>query len=382
VPENTILVVDDEPANLQKLRRTFIHRYRVLTAVSGAEALQLVREQPDIAVIIADQRMPEMTGVELLRRTLEIQPDAIRIILTGYTDVDSLIQAINECRVYRYLVKPWDPPDLLLTVERALEARSLALENARFRKELIRRERLAQELEIARKIQRYILPAACPTLNGYEIAVEYHPALEVGGDLYDFASGPEQGLLRAVIGDVSGKSLPAALYGAVFSGQLQALFSRVVPPAEALTILNSNLIGRYRVDNYVAAAILQINLDTQICEFSNAGMPFPCVIRNGEIRRISQPGVPLGLLEEAVYETCTFSLLPGDTLVLGSDGTTDNHNPAGEVFDEERFLRSILAHHEEPVSSMVRLLHEDIARFTSGGEHSDDVTIMAIRRNA
>jgi sigma-B regulation protein RsbU (phosphoserine phosphatase) len=381
VSDETILVVDDEPANLQKLRRTFVNRYHVLAAGSATEALQMVHEHPGIAVIIADQRMPDMTGVELLRRTLEIQPEAIRIILTGYTDVDALIQAINDCRVFRYLVKPWDPPDLLLTVERALEARNLAVENARFRKELIRRERLAQELEIAQKIQRYILPGECPSPEGYEIAVEYHPALEVGGDLYDFSLESEQRLLRAVIGDVSGKSLPAALYGAVFSGQLQALFSRIVPPAEALTILNANLIRRYKVDNYVAVAILQIDLSANTCQFSNAGMPFPYILRNGNISRLSLSGVPLGLLEESVYEPCTVLLLPGDTLVLGSDGTTDNHNPDGEVYDEQRFVESILTHHKEPVSVMARRLHEDIARFAAGGENSDDVTIMAIRRN-
>ena len=166
MPPHKILVVDDEIANLQKLRRTFVHRYEVLTASRGTEALELVGRNDDIAVIVADQRMPDMSGVEFLRRTLEPLPHAIRIILTGYTDIDVLIEAINSCKVYRYIVKPWDPHDLLMTVERGLEAFHLALENERFRKELIRRERLAHELEIAREIQRYILPPGCPSLEG------------------------------------------------------------------------------------------------------------------------------------------------------------------------------------------------------------------------
>jgi serine phosphatase RsbU (regulator of sigma subunit) len=380
VPDSIILVVDDEPANLQKLRRTFVNRYHVLTAGSGSEALQLVREHPDIAVIIADQRMPDMTGVELLRQTLDLQPDAVRIILTGYTDVDALMQAINSCRVFRYLVKPWDPPDLLLTVERALEARSLAAENARFRKELIRRERLAQELEIARKIQRYILPRDCPSPAGYEIAVEYHPALEVGGDLYDFSVDGEQNILQVVIGDVSGKSLPAALYGAVFSGHLQALFSRAETPHEALATLNANLIRRYQVDNYVALAFLRIDLKNGNGLYANAGMPFPYLVRNGSISRLSLPGVPLGLLEEADYESCRLSLQPGDTLVFGSDGATENHNPEGAIYDESRFMTSILAHSGEPVAEMTRNLYGDIAGSTAGVENNDDVTLLVLRR--
>jgi len=153
--EQVILVVDDEIANLQKLRRTFINRYPVLAASNGREALDLVHKHANIAVIVADQRMPDMTGIEFLRQTLEILPDAVRIILTGFTDVDVLMEAINYCKVFRYMVKPWDPPDLLMTVERGLETHRLAAENARFRKELIRRERLARRKgERERAVQR------------------------------------------------------------------------------------------------------------------------------------------------------------------------------------------------------------------------------------
>src|SRR5512134_2050207 len=132
-----ILVVDDEAANLQKLQRTFVNRFPILAASSGRQALGFVEAHDDIAVIIADQRMPEMTGIELLRRTLSKFPQAIRIILTGYTDVEVLMEAINSCKVFRYIVKPWDPPDLIMTVERGLETQRLAMENERFRQELL-----------------------------------------------------------------------------------------------------------------------------------------------------------------------------------------------------------------------------------------------------
>ena len=189
-------------------------------------------------MIVADQRMPDMTGVEFLRHTLVPLPHAVRIILTGFTDVEVLMEAINSCKVFRYIVKPWDPPDLLMTVERGLEAHQLAVENERFRRELVRRERLARELEIAREIQRYILPPECPSIENYEMAVEYHPAREVGGDLYDFDWDPATGTLQVVIGDVSGKSIPAALYGAVFSGQMRTLFAHSTSPAQMLAFLN------------------------------------------------------------------------------------------------------------------------------------------------
>ncbi len=377
--EETILVVDDETANLQKLRRTFVNRYTVLAANSGTEALDLVRKYDGIAVIVADQRMPDMSGVEFLRQTLNILPHAVRIILTGFTDVDVLMEAINTCKVYRYIMKPWDPPDLLMTVERGLEAYRLARENEHFRKELIRRERLARELEIARDIQRYILPPSCPAPDGYEMSVEYHPAREVGGDLYDFECDSQT--LLAVIGDVSGKSIPAALYGAVFSGQLRTLFSRMPFPAEALEILNNNLVARYPSGNYIAVEYCRIDLADGSGILANGGMPFPFLIRGDAINRLEIPGVPLGLMEDTSYEDLRFKLEPGDTLLLVSDGTTDALNVRGEFYDIERFTDSVRRHRREGVSECLRNLYCEIREFIGNAELSDDVTMVALRRH-
>jgi putative nucleotidyltransferase with HDIG domain len=115
-----IMVVDDEPANLRLLERLFRRDYQVVTASSGAEALRLL-EQHDVALLITDQRMPGMTGIELLGHAAALRPHMVRIILTGYTDVEALVEAINCGQVYRYLTKPWNNEDLRLTAARALE---------------------------------------------------------------------------------------------------------------------------------------------------------------------------------------------------------------------------------------------------------------------
>ncbi len=378
MPEETILVVDDEIANLQKLRRTFINRYPVLAASSGGEALDLVRQNGAIAVMIVDQRMPDMTGVEFLRQTLDILPHAVRIILTGFTDVDVLMEAINSCKVYRYIVKPWDPPDMLITVERGLEAHRLAVENEQFRRELIRRERLARELEIASEIQRYILPPHCPGISGYEMGVEYHPAREVGGDLYDFEYS--SGFLQIVIGDVSGKSIPAALYGAVFSGQLQTLFPGMPSPAKALHLLNDNLVARYQSNNYIAVAYCHINLENGAGLLANGGMPFPFLIRGDSVSRLELPGVPLGLMEGTVYDELEFRLDPGDMLVFASDGVTDAQNAKNEFYDLERFTESIRRNSQQEAPEFLKSLHSDVCRFIGGSQLSDDITTIALRR--
>jgi response regulator RpfG family c-di-GMP phosphodiesterase len=116
-----ILIVDDEPANLRSLERLFREDYDVLTAPSGADAIQLLHRHDDVALLITDQRMPEMTGIELLQKTVLLRPRMVRMILTGYTDVDALVEAINCGQVYRYVTKPWSNAELLLTVKRALE---------------------------------------------------------------------------------------------------------------------------------------------------------------------------------------------------------------------------------------------------------------------
>ncbi|MGD1904884.1 MAG: response regulator [Leptolyngbyaceae cyanobacterium] len=120
-PKTRMLVVDDEPENLDLLYRTFRRDFMVLRAESGQEALNILSEQGEVAVIISDQRMPEMKGTEFLSKTVPEFPDTVRIILTGFTDVEDLVDAINAGQVYRYITKPWDPEALKQVVQRAAD---------------------------------------------------------------------------------------------------------------------------------------------------------------------------------------------------------------------------------------------------------------------
>jgi two-component system response regulator HupR/HoxA len=155
-----LLVVDDEPANLQKLKRTFLEEFTVYEAASGEEALELLKEKP-VAVIITDQRMPGMSGADFLRHSLAICPDTVRIILTGYTEVEDLMDAINQGHVHQYITKPWEPFSLKESVRRELESWELKRENERLAEELERaneqlaREnfRLKQEVEVLRGVE-------------------------------------------------------------------------------------------------------------------------------------------------------------------------------------------------------------------------------------
>jgi CheY-like chemotaxis protein len=131
-----ILVVDDEEAILETMTYTFEDDYQVLTATSASQGLELLEADGRVAVVISDQRMPEMTGVEFLAKVFEMDPTTTRIILTGFADMDAIIRAINDGHVYAYITKPWEPADLKQVVRRGVERHALAVENERLMSDL------------------------------------------------------------------------------------------------------------------------------------------------------------------------------------------------------------------------------------------------------
>ncbi|MGZ3770520.1 MAG: response regulator [Bdellovibrio sp.] len=149
--KHTILCVDDEIDNVDALERIFRKKYTVLKATSGKEALDVLAKNPGpLALIITDQRMPEMTGVEFLQHTLDSHPETVRILLTGYTDLESVILAVNKGQIFRYLTKPWDPVDLANTVEKAVERYALGQELKQKNAELAKALEELKSLDVAK----------------------------------------------------------------------------------------------------------------------------------------------------------------------------------------------------------------------------------------
>lgn len=168
-----IMIVDDEPVNLRTLERLFRPEYQVVTAASGQEALALL-EKHEVALLISDQRMPGMTGIELMIKTVAIRPQMVKLLLTGYTDVGALIEALNSGLVYRYLTKPWNNNDLRNTVSRALEhfevmksKHTLGMENQRLKARLEEISNLASEGLAAEAANEVAAPRSEPEI--YEL---------------------------------------------------------------------------------------------------------------------------------------------------------------------------------------------------------------------
>src|SRR6059058_1129347 len=227
-----VVVVDDEPDILRAFTFNYGDEFAVLTAESGAGGLQLLQAH-DPAVIVADQRMPVMSGVEFLACSMEIRPDANRIVLTGYTDVDAIVRAINTSRIYRYVTKPWESEELRLTLRRAIEAFHLARENVRLLQELSRaNQRLAAE-------NTYLKETAAPD----EIVGESAAIRDVLALVARVAPSPTTVLIEGETG--TGKELVARAIHAA-SDRRDRLFVAVNCASFSEGILESELFGHRR----------------------------------------------------------------------------------------------------------------------------------------
>jgi len=383
-----VLLVDDEVDNLELLQRTFRYEYEVFTATSGGEALQVIEKNPDLALIITDQRMPGMTGVEFLAKTLDSHRHTIRMILTGYTDVEDLIGAINSGQVYRYITKPWEPQELRITVKRALESYELTLENEAYRKQLIETARVRRELEIAREIQQSLLPGAAPEIPGFQVAAMSHPAREVGGDLYGFygadskkkvgSQQTQSGRLEIAIGDVSGKGLPAAIYAAVSAGML-----RMRPTGErsSLEVMRHLNTAFYEDDSETFVCLTYAILDPKERTFSvaNSGLTHPLHAGRRRVAFIEVDGLPLGVAEEIDCDEKTVKLEGGDVIVLSSDGVVEAMNPRGRLFGEKRFLELVRAHRDLSASEIIEKIVAGVTEFIGPAPQHDDITLVVIK---
>jgi sigma-B regulation protein RsbU (phosphoserine phosphatase) len=252
-----------------------------------------------------------------------------------------------------------------------------SVENARLYQELATRERrMEEDLEAARELQRVMLPDAAPEIAGLDAMVKLRPARGISGDIYDIFELSD-GKTVIAFGDVSGKGAAAALYGGLLSGLLRTLAPRRRRPAELLRALNDAL-GERRVEaRYAALLVLLWDPAAGYMTMANAGALPPMICRGGDILNLRVEGVPLGLLDAREYEEVVFHAVPGDAIVLYSDGITDNLNAAGNEYGKGRLAQVLRNHCAGSAADMVSAIFRDQDRFSTTA--FDDQTIFAIK---
>ncbi len=436
--KKTILIVDDEALNLQALSRLLAAHYHVLTATNGRDALELVKDYPSpehIELIISDQRMPELTGVEFLEKTLPLIPNTIRMILTGFTDVDSIIDAINKGQVYKFILKPFEPNDLLLSVQRALETYDLEKQNKKLVQDLKtlnadlekkieqRTEQLAssnkqlsainqeltneiemrkiaeealqasyqtikrqqsqihEQLSQARETQESLLPKTLPKIPGAYMANRYIPVEQIGGDFFNVFSIDDH-QFGFIVADVTGHGVPAALVAFLVSGMFFNSLKKGPSPLEAIRSTNGALKGRLPEGKFASMfyAVYDSNLKT--LTYTSAGHPPLLVFRKktAEIFRLKTPGLVIGILPNGMahFEEASFQCQPGDTILFYTDGITELQNPQGQILSQEGLCQYLRDHQALPLRELLESLCEFGNQHTNYVGFEDDITLIGL----
>ncbi|MBI3472144.1 MAG: SpoIIE family protein phosphatase [Candidatus Solibacter usitatus] len=256
---------------------------------------------------------------------------------------------------------------------------AISIENARLYQEVaVREQRMEQDLKAASELQQVMLPRRAPELKGLDIGIGLRPAREISGDMYDFFEHSEDHAVIA-FGDVSGKGVAAALFGALVSGLLRTLAPRRRSPAVLLKSLNDALTGR-RVDGrYVTLLVILWHPHSGEMSMSNAGALPPLVVRNGEVVKLRVEGVPAGLLDDREYEDTAFQTQPGDTIVLYSDGITDQVNVQGEEFGRGRLTKVVRHACGRTPEDLVAAIFAELDRFSEGAGRFDDQTLLVVK---
>jgi phosphoserine phosphatase RsbU/P len=245
--------------------------------------------------------------------------------------------------------------------------------------ELVKKERLERELELARQVQQSVLPHTFPRFPGFSFAAHNEPARQVGGDFYDvFAL--EGGRFGLVIGDVSDKGMPAALLMALTRSLLLAEARRETSPRRVLANVNRLLIELGSQRQFVSVFYGTVEIDSRKMVYARAGHDYPLLLRGPETLRLEGPGMVLGMMEddELILEERRFQLLPGDRLVLYTDGLTDAENGEGAFYGVERLEALLQANARRPVETMCKKVFEELKHFQGGAEQFDDMTMVVI----
>jgi len=270
---------------------------------------------------------------------------------------------------------PFDADDLELFIALCSLA-AIAIENAKMHKSLMEKQRLVKDMEFARTVQESFLPQKTPEIRNYKFSTHYTPAQEVGGDFYDFINF-EGGRAGVVIGDVSGKGVPAALYMAKLGSDLRTLAFTEKTPASALEKLNYLLAERSRRGMFATLLYIELASESGILTVSNAGHLPPLIKKlDSTVTKLSTAGgSPLGILPGMKFEQDTAALDPGDTVVLYTDGIIEAMNAKEELYGYERFEALIKKSSSDP-DSLKSAIIDDVNRFTGLSPQHDDMTLV------
>jgi PAS domain S-box-containing protein len=335
-----------------------------------AEVLEYTRQTASdrrVAVVTRRSRKDgTLVDVELLAVPVNVGGERVGTYAM-YHDITELKRVEGEVR------------QLNKDLEKRVAERTEQLKSAMAREQEVAQEteRIEQELRVARMIQHALLPKSLPELEGYRIAVHYQPAREVGGDFYDLLELPD-GRLGLIVGDVSGKGVPAAIVMAITRTMLHSAF-HLGSPGEILKKVNDDLFPDIPPNVFVTCLAALLDSKTGRLQYANAGHDPPFVRHAGGVGKLRATGMPLGLMAGMTYEQKEVTLQPGESILLYSDGLAEAHSQHHEMYGFPRIEKFVGTHSEG--AKLIDSLLAELERFTGKDwEQEDDITLLTLQR--
>ncbi len=403
-----ILYIDDEESNLRIFKINFKRYYKVFTASEIQEAYRILEEN-HINLIITDQKMPEMTGTEFLKSILHKYPDAIRIVLTGFSDIQDIIQAINECKIYQYVTKPYENGEMKAIIDKALETYQLEKErkdlvaqlqeaNELLEEKVVERtyelelsnRKLLDSIQYARKIQKSVLPEERTFEQLFtEAFVLYKPKDIVGGDFYAIFDKEDKIIVAA--GDCTGHGVPGALMSMLGDSLLRSVidFKEEHLPNHILNFVREGVVKSLRQDNTESKDGMELGVfayypSQKLIQFAGSRMNL-VYFQNGEMLELKADKKAIGGFDAEPFEfnLQTISTETQTTLYLFSDGFQDQFGGEQNRKIGSKRLKELLTEiHQKPMYEQKVLLEVFLKNWMEAvpdNQQMDDISIIGVK---
>jgi phosphoserine phosphatase RsbU/P len=257
---------------------------------------------------------------------------------------------------------------------------ALAIQNDLLQKEMVVRERLETEVQLARQIQQTFIPESLPQFTDWELAARWKTARQVGGDFYDVFDLPGE-RLGLFIADVADKGVPAALFMALTRTLVRAAVTELESPADAMKRVNDLLIPDTKQGMFVTAVYAVLDMQNHELTYVNAGHNPPLWIKcDKSVERLTRTGVALGAAEQVSYRQRVIPLQKNDSILLYTDGLTESFNIEGEFYGEERLIEALRADGCSSASSLMDAVEKSLLNFVQDMPPADDLTMLVLRR--
>jgi serine phosphatase RsbU (regulator of sigma subunit) len=377
--KDKVLLVDDDAMVLAGLKRQLRNQFSIDTALSGEDALKQVLENGPYAVIVSDFMMPGMNGIEFLSRVKKSNPNTVRMMLTGTADMPTAIRAVNEGSIFQFHPKPCPADTLYQAIQSAIgEYRKVTSDQKQLKD-------FKSSLAQASEVQQKLMPKSDPQVDGFDIAGKSIWCDETGGDYYDFLYPAVNGKKRIgiVVGDVTHHGIPSAL---LMTTARAFLRERVeTPPSECAAIIsdvNKRLVRDVEELNlFMTMFYSEIAIKEKMIRWVKAGHEPAILYTPGtdSYELLAGEGLPLGVIEDAVYKESQKQINSGQIILIGTDGIKEAIDIHGEMFGNERLLDVIRDNANQPAREILDKAFESLNDFRHPLEADDDETLVVIK---